>query len=182
MNDRKETIIREIRYWKAHNLLPVQYCDFLLHLYTEGEEEQEPVKDGMRKKRSLNNLPLYLFMLLLVSQLPITFLVIYFTELSHFLQISIFVFFNIISLSSGYIYYRKKSKFVHFPIIIGALVLFLWSVHLTTIFISAEKWLLITVILSNCSLWTFAGWKMKLTYLTIAGISGAILLVSYNFL
>ncbi|SFL81603.1 hypothetical protein SAMN04487943_104128 [Gracilibacillus orientalis] len=35
--ERKQTIINEINYWKKSQLLPNQYCDFLLALYTEGE-------------------------------------------------------------------------------------------------------------------------------------------------
>ncbi|ARK29345.1 hypothetical protein [Halalkalibacter krulwichiae] len=35
---RKEIIIREIQYWKKSKLLPDHYCDFLLTLYSEGEQ------------------------------------------------------------------------------------------------------------------------------------------------
>ena len=34
--NRKQIIIKEIGYWKNNKLLPEQYCDFLLALYTEG--------------------------------------------------------------------------------------------------------------------------------------------------
>ncbi len=40
MNDRKKTlIISEIKYWKQNKLLPAHYCDFLIALYAQGEEE-----------------------------------------------------------------------------------------------------------------------------------------------
>lgn len=35
--DRKAIIVKEINYWREHQLLPVQYCDFLLALYTKGK-------------------------------------------------------------------------------------------------------------------------------------------------
>ncbi|WP_440898184.1 hypothetical protein ACS127_15190 [Amphibacillus sp. Q70] len=38
---RKATIINEIKYWKENRLLPDEYCDYLLALYTEGEENLE---------------------------------------------------------------------------------------------------------------------------------------------
>ena len=34
--NRKQIIIKEIGYWKNNKLLPEQYCNFLLALYTEG--------------------------------------------------------------------------------------------------------------------------------------------------
>ncbi|WP_047154961.1 hypothetical protein [Aneurinibacillus tyrosinisolvens] len=38
MNEqKKKVIIGEIEYWRQSHLLPGQYCDFLLNLYTEGE-------------------------------------------------------------------------------------------------------------------------------------------------
>lgn len=37
-NQRKETILNEILFWKENNLLPAHYCDFLSTLYAEGEE------------------------------------------------------------------------------------------------------------------------------------------------
>jgi hypothetical protein len=38
---RKKIIMTEINYWKQNKLLPEQYCDFLIMLYTEGNREQE---------------------------------------------------------------------------------------------------------------------------------------------
>ncbi|QGH34956.1 hypothetical protein GI584_13315 [Gracilibacillus salitolerans] len=44
--ERKQTIINEINYWKTHQLLPNQYCDFLLALYTEGEGAKEENREA----------------------------------------------------------------------------------------------------------------------------------------
>ncbi|KAB8128606.1 hypothetical protein F9U64_15870 [Gracilibacillus oryzae] len=54
--ERKEIILKEIRYWKSHQLLPVHYCDFLIALYTEGEGENESSEEQEAK-----NTPYYLF-------------------------------------------------------------------------------------------------------------------------
>ena len=37
-NPKKQIILNEILFWKQNKLLPEQYCDFLLKLYTEGED------------------------------------------------------------------------------------------------------------------------------------------------
>ncbi len=42
---RKQIIINEIEYWKEHHLLPEQYCDFLLALYTEGNGIEKKEKE-----------------------------------------------------------------------------------------------------------------------------------------
>ena len=36
---RKRMIISEIKYWKQNKLLPEHYCDFLITLYAQGEDE-----------------------------------------------------------------------------------------------------------------------------------------------
>ena len=41
---RKRIIISEIKYWKNNKLLPEHYCDFLITLYAQGEEETEEIK------------------------------------------------------------------------------------------------------------------------------------------
>ncbi|MFD0586750.1 hypothetical protein ACFQZE_01950 [Paenibacillus sp. GCM10027627] len=40
--ERKQTIVREIDYWRRSKLLPDQYCDFLLNLYSDPEETHRP--------------------------------------------------------------------------------------------------------------------------------------------
>ncbi|WP_255822151.1 hypothetical protein [Halobacillus shinanisalinarum] len=37
MNNRMETIVKEIHYLKQNRLLPHEYCDFLLALYIKGD-------------------------------------------------------------------------------------------------------------------------------------------------
>lgn len=47
--ERRTIIINEIKYWKKNQLLPEHYCNFLLMLYTEGEEipEEEQKKEAI---------------------------------------------------------------------------------------------------------------------------------------
>ncbi|WP_332690956.1 hypothetical protein [Halalkalibacter lacteus] len=89
---RKETIIKEIKYWKQSKLLPNYYCDFLLTLYTEGEQVTE------EKKRNqpllLNGYSLLTF-IMVQSLFVLAVLVIYFTDFSLIMQIAIVVLFTI---------------------------------------------------------------------------------------
>ena len=51
-NPKKQIIMNEIAFWKQSKLLPEQYCDFLMTLYSEGNHEQEVIgkaKNAVRK-------------------------------------------------------------------------------------------------------------------------------------
>src|SRR4051794_700217 len=54
---RKRIIISEIKYWKQHKLLPAHFCDFLITLYTQGEDEEDinaKSEDAILVKRKKN--------------------------------------------------------------------------------------------------------------------------------
>jgi uncharacterized membrane protein (DUF485 family) len=40
-SQKKEVILNEISFWKKNKLLPEHYCDFLMTLYSEGQEVEE---------------------------------------------------------------------------------------------------------------------------------------------
>lgn len=73
---RKATIIHEIKYWKDNHLLPAHYCDFLLALYTEGTGAVDDELDDLLQPKSTtdNTLSLlmpHLFGLLMLSIIPL---------------------------------------------------------------------------------------------------------------
>lgn len=74
-NSRKQIIVNELLYGKKSRLLPDQYCDYLLALYTEGNQPKETRKEKKGMVLQLMNL---IFLLLI----PISVFFIYFTELS----------------------------------------------------------------------------------------------------
>lgn len=165
---RKQIIIKEIYYWKEHHLLPEQYCDFLLALYTEGNGIE-----NKRNKMSNNKKQLLWFLLI-----PILIFLIYFTELSLILQIS----FSIIFLFIGtyiIIYFTKKGFFYQIPLIFSALFFLFVSVEIIQKLYSSHVFSLYGVLLLNCLIWLVSGIKFKLMYFTISGILGIILLLSF---
>jgi hypothetical protein len=74
---RKATIIHEIKYWKDNHLLPEHYCDFLLALYTEGTGSVEDELDDLLHPNptpsdgALSMLMPHLFGLLMISIVPL---------------------------------------------------------------------------------------------------------------
>lgn len=173
-NSKTEIIIKEIKYWKEHRLLPEHYCDFLLTLYTEGDESKQNTKNF-----SLKSMLFHFWIYFLIAQLPITFLVIYFTEMSYVLQMFLFLIFIVISIVSAWFLYKNNSKYVHIPMIVGALISFLVSVHFIGYTFPDQKLIMLFNILVNCILWIVLGIKMKMSYFVISGGIGAIILIFY---
>lgn len=178
--ERKQIVLKEIKYWKDHRLLPEQYCDFLLSLYTEGSEKEQKVYE--RKSFSTKRLFSQLFMLYLVLQLPFTYVVIYFTEMSIDLQMTLFTIFVMTSFISAFLFYRKKNLFLHVALVVGVLIFFLATVHIVSIVFSGAQVALLIIILINCVMWIGSGYILKLKYLIISGVAGAIILIAYNLL
>ncbi|HHY72983.1 MAG TPA: hypothetical protein GX497_07105 [Bacillus bacterium] len=179
---RKNIVLNEIKYWKEHRLLPEQYCDFLISLYTEGSEEEQRAFERKSRSYSYKKLLEQLFYTFILLQLVITLIVIYFTEISIHLQIGLFTIFVIISFSSFVYLFKKKHSFFHIALIIGILILFLASVHLVSVAFSARQIAIIITILLNCGIWAFIGFRLNLKYLIISGIAGAVLLLTYHFM
>lgn len=163
--NRKQIIINEILYWKQNRLLPDQYCDFLLALYTEGKGLQ--TQTGKSKSRKTNALLLLL--------IPTGIFLFYFTELSLTLQIVMSVFFLVMGIYLIFIL-AKKGLLFQIPLIITAILLLFISVQLTLTYTSSP-FSLYMVIAINCLLWLFIGLKFKQLYFSISGIAGLLLLV-----
>ncbi len=163
--NRKKVIINEILYWKKSRLLPEQYCDFLLALYTEGEgSHHHSIKNKARKFN-----PLYLLLI------PVGIFLFYFTELSLILQIVFSLFSVILGIYLTFIL-TKKGLLYQIPLILTAMLLLVVTVHLTLTYTSTSN-ILYVVIGANCLLWLLTGLKFKQLYFSISGIAGLLLLI-----
>ena len=166
---RKETIIQEIEYWKRNRLLPDQYCDYLMALYTEGEGVKFSAK-GKRKVFSL------LFACLISLLVPITFLVIYFTEMPVHLQMLLVTFFVLLSII-GYFVFRKEESFVHIPVFVTALFILIFSIKSLDV-LSFQLPLTFIVITVQTVFWFIIGSIKKWYYLNISAIITLVLFVA----
>lgn len=171
--NRKELIVKEIKLWKKSKLLPEHYCDFLLTLYTEGEEE-------IKKSKVSTNYKDIVIALLLISLLPATLLVIYFTEMFFVLQIPIFIIFIIICLISAI--FLKNNFLKQLSYIIFALLFLITTIEIGGYFFKENVVVLSTIIVFNCLLWLFSGLKMKQKYFLFAGVIGLFLLIVAFFI
>ena len=170
MNEtRKKIIIQEIKYWKKSKLLPEKYCDFLLTLYSGGEENIIPVN----KKISLH-IPLWIFTVLFFTILFVN----YFTEIPKGLQITltaiaiiIFVFFIV--------RYLENSLLFQLALVCLALLILIESVNISNFFFPNSNGFLYFTLLVQCGGWFLVGRKLKLMYFSISGIVGAMILTYF---
>ncbi|MFY4774899.1 hypothetical protein [Metabacillus sp. RGM 3146] len=159
-NQRKTIIIQEILYWKENSLLPNTYCDFLLALYTGGDENQASSESANEKKRPAYREKLISTLLSLVF-ITISLLVIYFTKLSYLLQMTIV---GVLFISTSVLIVKSSSKYHRIvPLGAGAILLLLMSIHTAQTFMPGQQLVLGFTILLNSLLWIFVGlkWKMK---------------------
>lgn len=173
---RKEIIINEIKYWKQTRLLPEQYCDFLLALYTEGNRD-----DVEQPTKQVPAWAIRVTMIMIGVFLPFALLVIYFTELSFVLQTLILSLFVIICFMIVRFFVQHK-MLTHIALIVGALSLLLLSIRVSDIFFSESTSALAITVICNCFVWLLIGWRFSLTYFIISGIAGIILFISSFFI
>jgi len=94
---RKATIIHEIKYWKDNHLLPEHYCDFLLALYTEGTGPVADELDDLLQPESSSSdsalamLMPHLFGLLMLSIVPLALSGLLLLEISFMIEVAIVI-------------------------------------------------------------------------------------------
>lgn len=171
--ERKEIIINEIKHWKETKLLPERYCDFLLMLYTQGEDQQETTNTS----KPLGSIWFVLDLFFLMLLLPVTsyFLVIETTGL--WLKITLILITIIIAIVHILYFYKNKSLVIHIPIIVLFTTLLTGSIAFNAFFALSMYW----VIAFHCFMWIIVGYWKKLYYLIISGVLGLIILLINYF-
>lgn len=171
--ERTKTIIHEIQYWKENRLLPSEYCDFLLALYTKGEEE----KPGPAPVRSVQPL-VPVFVLLSLFLIPLTLLVIYFTEMGFIMQTGLLSFFvGLVWFMSGWLHYKRTDWYL-IPFVNGLLIIFSASIFLLDHWTASVRAIHLTM-LFHFFLWIFLGWLMNIRFLLWSGVTAVILWIFF---
>ncbi|WP_085508899.1 hypothetical protein [Thalassobacillus devorans] len=171
--ERKEIILQEIQYWKANRLLPESYCDYLLALYTQGEGLTHP-SPGPRQWVIVTRIMIAFLML------PISFLVIYFTETAFIMQTGILSIFVLgTGLTAVYLYNKKSIDFSMYATM-GLLLLLLWNVHIISLW-QAPNWLFVSIVMVHCLLWYWGGRKLDVVFMKMIGALGAASAFLYMF-
>lgn len=173
--NRITTIIKEINYWKEHSLLPAVYCDFLLALYTNGETSAE--ESATKSETGIINVIRHI---LLVSLLPFSFLVIYFTEFHLLFKISILLLFVIFSF---WMFRNNKRYRLTYHLSLATILMLTWLMSVCVTAISnVSQWILQLLVISNFILWYYFGYRKRINYLKIGSIIGILFVILYIML
>jgi len=178
---KKQIILNEILFWKQNKLLPEQYCDFLLTLYTEGEEvelqfntsyKEEVTRKEKRKSMIYTMIPIFITLLLLATL---------FLPLTYGWVIALIT--GIIAIIFIIISYKVAKKYhLIAPIlqVAAALLLLGISVKMSITYFEGNSILLYVLLFANCLLWTILGLTTRLIYFTVSGIIGVLILILYQ--
>nr|WP_106779977.1 hypothetical protein [Lysinibacillus timonensis] len=181
-NQRKQIILNEILFWKQSKLLPEHYCDFLMTLYSEGNEvaqvENINYKNAIKakEKRHTNLLTGMIF------GISIIFLVLLFTlnQFNTVVIICSFIF-ALTAFSLGVYFAKKKGLVTPILHIIAALLLLGVSVKFSLTYFEHNQILLFLLLILNCILWFAVGLVTRLMYFIVSGALGVIVLIAYQF-
>ncbi len=178
---RKRIIISEIKYWKHNRLLPAHYCDFLITLYAQGEEdsrhEVNVSESILVKEKKMLNRTILLLTLLAIFISGGMFVITQYPGVTMALTAALAVVFLLSTL-------RKKANAALAPFIyiIVSLMLLIMSLKLWFVFFDGHTMLLLGLLMLNCSLWLFAGRLLQLLYFTISGTVGLLLIIGFLLL
>ncbi len=174
-DDRTRIIVKEIKYWKDHKLLPQAQCDFLLALYTQGEEFESSTTT-LNKRYQVNY---YLQLILLVLLIPFSFLVVYFTQFNFILQLGILVLFLSYSFWV-FRYFRKKDiKYVHISITVLLFLLLITTDFISNI-LNLNQYLSVVFFVMNFIGWYILSRKLNYRYLMFSSFFAIITLLFVN--
>lgn len=164
--ERTAVIIKEIQYWKEHRMLPETYCDFLLVLYSKGEELTGDANLTTEVKQSP---AIIISMLISLVLIPFSFLVLYFTEFHPTMQLSILLLFGIYEFWF-YLYLIRRKKGEAILPLMGLLLLILLISLTASKFITDHNFILISLVLINFIVWLIIGRIKKIKFLQILSI------------
>lgn len=181
-NPRKQIILNEILFWKQNKLLPEQYCDFLMTLYSEGNEfeNQEKISHKKAVKAKEKQKIIIFNSFLLIVAIIIIGLLFTVDQITLLLIIVVGVL-SILSLIFTF-YYSKKQGGLLVPILqfVSSLFVFGLSIKISIYYFPNDTNILYSLLIANCVLWLGMGVFSKKIYFIISGSLGVIVLIGYK--
>lgn len=180
-NPRKQIILNEILYWKQNKLLPEHYCDFLITLYSEGNElqmgEEAHSKKSIKAKEQRSQIAIVL--LVLFSSVALLAIVFLLTDLT-WLVVPVVGVIALVFMVVAFNFAKKNHLFAPVLQTAAALLIFGLSVKVSLTYFGDNPLILYSLLIANCFMWTVTGLKLKLHYFSIAGILGVVVLIGYQ--
>ena len=176
MNEqRKKIIVAEIKYWKQSKLLPDQYCDFLLALYSQGDQqetEEITVKDSLREKEKSKMWNRVVWLGIIGAALLVS---LFLLPDQQVLPTALVTIFAVFLLVGGRLFNIGENDARPALFAIASLLLLSVSLHSWDAFFPSNTFILIGLLILNCVLWLGIGRKHQLIFFTISGYVGLVL-------
>lgn len=180
-NQRKKIIMNEILFWKQNKMLPEHYCDFLMTLYSEGEEVEltHGISPNKALKAKEQQKRILLYLLFIVSTVVLLSVLFFVSERPGIVIGSIGIV-GIILMISAFIFAKKNELIAPILQVTAALLILGVSVKLSITYFEHNNLVLYSFLIANSLLWLISGITMKLLYFTLSGVLGLIVLIGYN--
>ncbi|MEK4230019.1 hypothetical protein [Solibacillus sp. FSL H8-0538] len=181
-NQKKQIIVNEIAFWKKNKLLPEHYCDFLLTLYTEGNQDQEEMKGNATQAVKAQENRKSKGRALIFPLVAIILLALLFTVKVVWLVAVIVGVAAFICLMTAF-YFAKKNNVLAPVLQLTSALLFLGlSVKVSASYFENNDMVLYGLLALNCAMWLLSGLKMKLVYFTFSGGLGLVVMAGFWFI
>lgn len=175
-NPKKQIIMNEITFWKQNKLLPEHYCDFLMTLYSEGTQAEEisgKSKKAVRNVEKRKKMTVAAFFPVVAAIIVL----LLFTIQYEWVVIAIAGVFAALCLI-GAIYFAKKNNLLATMLQLAtALAALGVTLKVCTTYFAGNNEMLYILLLVNCVFWLLSGLIMKITYFTISGALGLMIII-----
>lgn len=174
-NKRTDIIIKEIHYWKEHNLLPKVYCNFLLALYTKGQSTDDQERAQLHGKSHYSSL---VQISIVAMTLVLSLIVVYSKHIQPFVQLLLLIILILLCFWM-YILLKNNNDIYKNLSLVSLLIIFLnVSIYITKYFFNFP-WIINVIILVNFSIWFFVSQRNQLKFLRYASLTGLLATIGY---
>ena len=150
-NPRKKIILNEILFWKQNKLLPEQYCDFLMTLYSEGNEieseEEISHKNAIKAKEKRNNM---LFITLLSLVVVVLILLLFLMTEAVWIMAIITGVVACALMVGAFMIAKKNGLLAPILQVLSALLIFGLSVKVSLTYFADNLIVLYSLLIANC--------------------------------
>ena len=163
---KRHTIIKEIERWRNSKLLPEHYCDFLLNLYIEEQEQFPSAKNylgGVRETLFVKSFLIICFSILILA------FSLYFNSYHPMLQTMIAITFPSILYGIGLMVRKKKPMISYILIGISSIFLLLISEYILKLNGWNSEPMIVSVIAVSGFIWIVIGFAANIPLLHFCG-------------
>lgn len=175
-NPKKQIILNEIMFWKQNKMLPEHYCDFLMTLYSEGNQQEEIAgksKNAVIHVEKRRNRTISMFFP--ISAMVI--LLLLFTIQVEWVVMAVAAVFATGCLI-GAIYFAKRNHLMAVMLQLAtALAILGVTLKMSTMYFAGNNEVLFIILIVNCVFWLLSGIMLKIIYFTISGSLGLIAII-----